>query len=510
MKKLFSALMVLFTLSACTFIPEPPYSLYVAVPSDDYINETFSSSLGVFESVETVGEYPWVIDHSTAKATSYVDGKNNASKSYLISEPIDFTNESQAYIEFSYIIQYADNNIANCHQLLMCDNYSGDASKATWVNIPYGAEPGKTTADSKPDWNTFSKASVEVPSQFMGKSGVVVAFCYNIEEGKKSTTWEVKNFRLAKGVMSGESTGEKPIEAKPYTITQAIEAHASGKEEYAIIKGYIVGVVDLSYDNCIFGKTTNVKTNVIIAADANEKDKTKCIPVELTGEILTGVNLVDNDNYRREVTLTGKITSYFGVAGLKDVRSYELGEKVEEPKDDTPEFELPEGKNILSTGSFEVWNGEKPEGWAPDNSKNPATIKQSNDAIEGSNSVIIEGLIDDKGKAYNRLFYSEPFKLKAGTYNIVAYVKANGEDKGYYRLAYTKITADKQIGYNQPQYKDAATAVTDNWTQVVYNFTLESDTEIALAILNNLGGKGASFLVDNVMLLTTDGGIVTE
>ena len=92
----------------------------------------------------------------------------------------------------------------------------------------------------------------------------------------------------------------------------------------------------------------------------------------------------------------------------------------------------------------------------------------------------------------------------------MAYVKANGEDKGYYRLAYTKITADKQIGYNQPQYKDAATAVTDNWTQVVYNFTLESDTEIALAILNNLGGKGASFLVDNVMLLTTDGGIVTE
>ena len=507
MKKLFSALMVLFTLSACTFIPEPPYSLYVAVPSDDYINETFSSSLGVFESVETVGDYPWVIDHNTAKATSFDSANkiNNKAKSYLISEPIDFTNETQAYIEFSYIIQYADNNIANCHQLLMCDNYSGDASKATWVNIPYGAEPGKTDSENKPDWNTFSKASVEVPSQFMGKSGVVVAFCYNIEEGKKSTTWEVKNFRLAKGVMSGESTGEKPIEAKPYTITQAIEAHASGKEEYAIIKGYIVGVVDLSYDNCIFGKTTTIKTNVLIAADANEKDKTKCIPVELTGEILAGVNLVDNDNYRREVTLTGKITSYYGVAGLKDVRSYELGEKVEEPKDDTPEFELPEGKNILSNGSFEVWNGEKPEGWAPENSKNPATIKQSNDAIEGSYSVIIEG-VDKK----NKLLYSEPFKLKAGTYNIVAYVKANGEDKGFYRLGYTKITADKQIGYNQPQYKDDPTAVTDSWTQVVYNFTLESDTEIALAILNNLNGKGASFLVDNVMLLTTDGGIVTE
>ena len=89
----------------------------------------------------------------------------------------------------------------------------------------------------------------------------------------------------------------------------------------------------------------------------------------------------------------------------------------------------------------------------------------------------------------------------------MAYVKANGEDKGFYRMGYTKITADTRIGDNQPQYGEAATAVTDNWTQVVYNFTLESDTEIALAILNNLNGKGASFLVDNVMLITKDGDI---
>ena len=173
MKKLFSALMVLLTLSACTFIPEPPYSLYVEVPSNDYINETFSSSLGVFESVETEGEYPWVIDHNTAKATSYNSetGNNNAAKSFLISDPIDFTNETEAYIEFSYIIQYADNStIASSHQLLMCDNYNGDATAANWVNISYGAEPGKTTAEGKADWNTFSKASVEVPNSLWAKA----------------------------------------------------------------------------------------------------------------------------------------------------------------------------------------------------------------------------------------------------------------------------------------------------------------------------------------------------
>lgn len=41
----------------------------------------------MFESVETVGDYPWVINHNTAKATSY-DGTNNKATSYLISEPI--------------------------------------------------------------------------------------------------------------------------------------------------------------------------------------------------------------------------------------------------------------------------------------------------------------------------------------------------------------------------------------------------------------------------------------
>lgn len=502
-KKLFSAVMVLMAFNACTFIPEPPYPLpitngEVELGEGVYIKEAFSSTLGVFTSEQTVGNYPWVIDHSTAKATSYdsATGENNPATSWLISDPIDFTNETEAHASFEYIIRYSESGkIADNHKFLVSSDYNGDAAAATWKNLPYDAVEGA-------DWDTFYKADVAIPNEFMGKNSIVVAFCYTATS--KSSTWEVKNFKLEKGTSSNGSS--EPIEAVEYTIPQAIEAFANGKEEYAIIKGYIVGVVDLSYDNCIFGKTTTVSTNVLIAENADEKDKTKCIPVELpAGEILNNVNLKDNDNYRREVTFTGKITSYYTVAGLKDIREYKLGEKAEEPEPENPEFELPEGNNIISIGGFEAWNGEKPEGWLPENSKNPATVKQSNEALEGNHSVIIEGV---SGK--NKLLYSEPFKLKAGTYNMVAFVKANGEDKGYYRLGYTKIDADKKIGDNQPQYKDAATAVTDSWTQVVYEFTLDSDTKISLAILNNLNGKGASFLVDNVMLITKDGEIITE
>ena len=496
-KKLFSAVMVLMAFNACTFIPEPPYPLpitngEVELGEGVYIKEAFSSTLGVFTSEQTKGNYPWVIDHSTAKATSYdsATGENNAATSWLISDPIDFTNETEAHASFEYIIRYSESGkIADNHKFLVSSDYNGDAAVATWVNLPYDAVEGA-------DWDTFYKADVAIPNEFMGKNSIVVAFCYTVTS--KSSTWEVKNFKLEKGTSSNGSS--ESIDAVEYTIPQAIEAFANGKEEYAIIKGYIVGAIDLSYTNCIFG-TTTVKTNVLIAENANEKDKTKCIPVELPiGEILDKVNLKDNpDNYRREITFTGKITEFYTVAGLKDVREYQLGEKAEEPESD--DFILPEGNNILVNGSFEEWNEEKPTGWAPENTKNPATIKQSNDAVDGNSSTVIEG-VDKK----NRLLYSNGYKLKAGTYNIVVYVKANGEEMGSYKLGYSEKIEGK-FG-TSVQYSNAtASTVTDKWTAEIYEFTITEEKEISLVIMNNLNGKGASFLVDNVMLLTVDGGI---
>lgn len=497
-KKLFSAVMVLMAFNACTFIPEPPYPLpitngEVELGEGVYIKEAFSSTLGVFTSEQTEGNYPWVIDHSTAKATSYdsATGENNAATSWLISDPIDFTNETEAHASFEYIIRYSESGkIADNHKFLVSSDYNGDAAAATWVNLPYDAVEGA-------DWDTFYKADVAIPNEFMGKNSIVVAFCYTATS--KSSTWEVKNFKLEKGTSSNGSS--EPIDAVEYTIPQAIEAFANGKEEYAIIKGYIVGAIDLSYTNCIFG-TTTVKTNVLIAENADEKDKTKCIPVELpTGEILDKVNLKDNpDNYRREITFTGKITEFYTVAGLKDVREYQLGEKAEEPESD--DFILPEGNNILVNGSFEEWNEEKPTGWGPENTKNPATIKQSNDAVDGNSSTVIEGVA---GK--NRLLYSNGYKLKAGTYNMVVYVKANGEEKGSYKLGYSEIISGAKIG-TSVQYPNAtASTVTDKWTAEIYEFTITEEKEISLVIMNNLNGKGASFLVDNVMLITVDGGI---
>ena len=498
--KLFSAVLVLFAFSACTFIPEPPYQLPITNGDETiteegvYIKEAFSSSLGVFSAIETVGSYPWVIDHSTAKATSYDSGtgQNNPATSWLISDPVDFTKETEAHASFDYIIRYSESGkVATNHQFLISSNYSGDPAAATWVDLPYNAVEGA-------DWNTFFKADVAIPNEFIGKSGIVVAFRYTATS--KSSTWEVKNFRLETGKPSNNGESEEPIDAVEYTIEQAIEAFANGKSEYAIIKGYIVGIVNGSYSSCIFNGKTDEVTNVLIATDANETDKTKCIPVQLpVGEIRNKVNLKDNpDNYRREVTFTGKLTSYFDVAGLKDVRSYVLGEVSAAPEiPNTPV--LPEGNDIVLNGGFEDWNDSAPAYWTNSNTAGLATISKSTDAHEGNYSIQIDGASSSKR------IYSQDYKLKAGTYSMVVYAKSTGEKKGCFRLAY----GIKSGNTHQRKYDDVQT-VTDEWTPRIYEFTLDKNTEVSLIIDNHSNGGGASILVDDVKLITTDGGIATE
>ncbi len=220
-KNLFFAAMALFAFMACTETPDAPYAFPgsgdgeggagSSTNGNHYINETFSTGLGSFTTQQTVGNFPWVIEYSTAKITSYEsDTKtNNDAKSWLISSPVDFSKETEAYVEFEYIIQYANNSkLAEYHQLLISSDYTKDAAVATWVNIPYGVTPGGKTSDGKVDWKTFSKAKVAVPAEFIGKSGVTFALCYT-GTSEKASTWEVKNFVVAHGAATG-GTPETP------------------------------------------------------------------------------------------------------------------------------------------------------------------------------------------------------------------------------------------------------------------------------------------------------------
>ncbi len=331
LKNLFLAAMTLFAFAACTETPDAPYDFPTGggnggtTEEGVYINEKFASDFGVFSTVETVGNYPWIIDYSTAKATSFVDGANNAATSWLISSAVDFTEETEAYVAFDYIIRYAESGkVAKNHQLLISADYAGDAAAATWTDLPYGAVEGA-------DWQTFYNANVTVPAEFLGKSGIVFALRYTATT--KAGTWEVKNFKVAHGTAAEP---EEPEEAQEYTVAEALAAF-TGVATPAIVKGYIVGTVDgqVYTDGCRFSGTAESKTNLLIADNIDETDPANCMPVQLpSGTVRNALNLVDNaGNYQKMVTLTGSLEKYFGVPGLKAVSKYEIeGVTPEEPE----------------------------------------------------------------------------------------------------------------------------------------------------------------------------------
>ena len=341
LKNLFLAAMALFAFTACTDTPDSPYDFPTGggnggtTEEGVYISEKFTSDFGVFTPVETVGDTPWIIDYKTAKATSYIDGTNKEATSWLISSPVDFTNETEAYVAFEYIIRYSESGkVAANHQLLISADYTGDPAAATWKDIPYGAVEGA-------DWVTFYKANVAVPAEFLGKSGIVFALRYTATT--KASTWEVKNFKVAHGTAAEP---EEPEEAKEYTVAEALEAF-TGVATPAIVKGYIVGTVDgqVYTDGCRFSGTAESKTNILIADNVDETDPANCMPVQLpSGAVRNALNLVDNaGNYKKQVTLTGSLEKYFGVPGLKTVSKYEIeGVTPEEP-------EAPEGAYINET-----------------------------------------------------------------------------------------------------------------------------------------------------------------
>ena len=169
-------------------------------------------------------------------------------------------------------------------------------------------------------------------------------------------------------------------------------------------------------------------------------------------------------------------------------------------EEDEEEIELT-GTNLLTNASFDEWENNKPKNWC--GPANTATIEQSSDAKDGASSVLING-----DASSNKRFTSQEYALKAGTYAMAFYVKNAGSEAGKYSVGYAKLTngavADTSNDYIYiEQQKD----VTSEWQQVVVQFTLTANTNLALIIMNSRYGNGAAILVDNIVLVTNDGGI---
>lgn len=156
------------------------------------------------------------------------------------------------------------------------------------------------------------------------------------------------------------------------------------------------------------------------------------------------------------------------------------------------------GTSLLTNGSFEDWTGDKPAGW--DFASGNATLTKSSDAKDGSNACEVAGVADS-----NKRLMSKSYVLLPGTYQIQAYIKGEGQ----YRVGYAKLTngviADTQNDYvyidNDP------VQATSDWTLHTVQFTLSEQTEVSINFMNNKKGAGKSIIVDDVKLVTNDGGL---
>lgn len=114
----------------------------------------------------------------------------------------------------------------------------------------------------------------------------------------------------------------KGSQTNPYTVAEAIAQDNNGRVGWT--KGYIVGSAKAgvttvkSNDDVVFGKGETIG-NVLIAADKNEKDWTKCVVVELPSGsgLRQEVNLVENPGVIGYVlTVNGSFTEYLGMHGI--------------------------------------------------------------------------------------------------------------------------------------------------------------------------------------------------
>ena len=483
-KNLLFAAVALFAFGACSESPDSPFTPGGGNENGGgtteegvYINETFANNFGVFSTEETVGNYPWVIDYSTAKATSYDNATqaNNAATSWLISSPVDFTNETEAHVTFDYIIRYAETGkVAANHQLLISTNYAGKADEATWTDLPYNAVEGA-------DWTTFYKANVDVPADFLGKSGVVFALRYTATT--KAGTWEVKNFKVAHG------TAEivEPEEAGEYTVAQALAAY-TGVAKPAIVKGYIVGSIDdKSIDDANFSGNAVLKTNLLIADNADETETAKCLAVQLpSGKVRDALNLVDNpSNYKKLVTLTGSLEKYFGVAGLKNVTAYSIeGETPEEPETpDTPANTYISEAFTNGFGSFTTQETVGDYAWTSDATYGAKASGFANGASQDAESWLISPAIN--------------FTNETAAYIAFDYVINKGDASA--------AAANHKLLITSNYTGDVATT---EWTEVNYGAVNNNDWNFhntgKIALPESMMGKAAVVIAFKYMSTTAN------
>lgn len=188
--------------------PEETITLY---------SETFGTNQGAFTIDDKVLPEGITFIWSFAsgygmKATAYVNKKNYASESWLVSPKFDCTNATALTLSFSEAANFfksAEN--VSAYTSVKVKEVGTD----TWTNLTLSARAGGT------NWNFTDGITADL-SAYVGKK-MQIAFVYT-STAELAGTWEVKNFEL-KG--KGEVTTESEVVVPEYTTIAELKNNAT-------------------------------------------------------------------------------------------------------------------------------------------------------------------------------------------------------------------------------------------------------------------------------------------
>ena len=331
MKKFIYSMMALaFTATAftsCEDVPSPydnPNNKKNEPAQGTYFEEALTQNLGKFE-VNTTKGYGWKIDRNAATVTGYdfTTKTNQESESYLVSPKIDLKGAKEAYLKFGYILNYGNRNSTT--RILITKSFNGNPATTQWEDIT-----GTLNTPSTTQWSDYDIYAKDLDAKYLGDT-IRIAFHF-AAPATESRTWKVKEVLVKEGKASEVNQGGTPTptpptttegdgtEVKPYTVKDLLAVEKTGN---AYVKGFIVGYVyGKDLDGARFSSDTcTVQANILVAADANETDKTKCLAIQLpVGAVRNGVNLATNKtNLKKEVVLYGSLEKYYGTKGVKSV-----------------------------------------------------------------------------------------------------------------------------------------------------------------------------------------------
>ncbi len=502
MKKVFKSLLAIafaaISFTSCEDVPAPYY--LGGVNGEDgpapgtILSESFSGDFGSFTPI-AVNEngFSWIIKSfssgSWAVGTGYQNSENKASEAYLVSPEIDLSQVTAAYLQFEYVLAYANN--AGEDSVFITSEYTDDPTTTVWEDIT-------GTLDKHTDFNSSSIYKRAIPEQYIGKDKVRIAF-YFTGTASGSKTWEIKNVLVREGAIEEDEPVilEKGTLENPMTVAEAHDfiTAAENLDVDVYVKGIIsqVDEINLQYGNATYQ----------ISDDGTTENQLQIYRGYFFNgdKFLTGNEIKVSD----EVIVVGKLVNYRG-----NTHQFTTGSKIyslngeTESGDNPGPTPTPSGDNLLVNGDFESWTEGLPTNWKTTSTAGNASLSQSSDAHGGSYSVVV----GKGGSSTKRMGYKET-TLKAGTYTFKFYAKSTTTDVSQTQAGYCMV-ANGTVVPNSYKYGGYVNLSNTTWTEVSTTFTLDQETTVCLVMMNPKTSDYATsqdILVDDAELLTSDGGL---